>query len=104
MENLLIKDGFVWRVLTPEEISEAEKVFDESPYTFFKIDQYGGELACEYETDLITDGTGDDKICIAVGDLKDLQDEFEEGEANRFRNNDTTSFEDWLQDKVDNIY
>lgn len=34
--------------------------------------------------------------------LAALKEEFEEGEQNRFRNNNSQSFEDWLNDKIDN--
>lgn len=32
------------------------------------------------------------------------RDEYEEGEQNRFRNNDFITFDEWCENKIDNLY
>lgn len=61
------------------------------------------ESLIEDENDINDTLRDKDKFGAEIGFKSELLQEFEEGEQNRFRNNDFRNFEEWLNDKINVI-
>ena len=99
MENIKNVDGFLFAIIDEETATERLKNCE----SFYVLHEDGTESQTEDENDINTALNFGEKFGIEIGFLKDLEKEFEEGKQNRFRNNDTRDFNQWLDDKINVI-
>ena len=96
MENIKNVDGFLFAIIDEETAKDMLKNCE----SFYVLHEDGAESQAEDEEDINTALNFGEKFGIEIGFLKDLEKEFEEGEQNRFRNNDKRDFNQWLNDKI----
>ena len=96
MENIKNVDGFLFAIINEETAKDMLKNCE----SFYVLHEDGTESLAEDENDINTALNFGEKLGIEIGFLKDLKEEFEEGEQNRFRNNDKRDFNQWLDDKI----
>ena len=96
MENIKNVDGFLFAIIDEETAKDMLKNCEH----FFVLHEDGTESLAEDENDINTALNFGEKFGIELGFLKNLEEEFEEGEQNRFRNNDKRDFNQWLDDKI----
>lgn len=99
MENIKNVDGFLFAIIDEETAKDMLKNCE----LFYVLHEDGTESLAEDENDINTALNFGEKLGIEIGFLKDLKEEFEEGEQNRFRNNDKRDFNQWLEDKINLI-
>ena len=99
MENIKNVDGFLFAIIDEKTATERLKNCE----SFYVLHEDGTESLAEDENDINTALNFGEKFGIEIGFLKDLEKEFEEGEQNRFRNNDKRDFNQWLDDKINVI-
>ena len=99
MENIKNVDGFLFAIIDEETATERLKNCE----SFYVLHEDGTESQAEDENDINTALNFGEKFGIEIGFLKDLEEEFKEGEQNRFRNNDKRDFNQWLDDKINVI-
>lgn len=99
MENTKIIDGFIYAIINPEEAKEKLKSGD----SIFRLYEDGTESLIEDENDLNDAFIDKNQIGIEIDFESELIKEYTEGEQNRFRNNNWISFENWLENKIENI-
>lgn len=69
----------------------------------FRLHSDDTESLIEDENEILDTILDKDNLGVEIGLKSELLQEFEEGEQNRFRNNDFRSFEEWLNDKINVI-
>ena len=91
-------DNFVFAIIN----EQAQDIYT-SGLEIYKLFSDGGEslILNEHELNDAIDLKID--LGIEIGFLTDLKAEFEEGEQNRFRNNDFKDFDQWLEEKAQRI-
>lgn len=94
MKNIKNVDGFLFAIIDEET---AKKVFNSKNIVYQLYDD-DTEAQVLFEEEF--NDHNDNVFGIELGFLKDLEEEFEEGEQNRFRNNDKRDFNQWLSDKI----
>ena len=99
MENIKNVDGFLFAIIDEETAKDMLKNCE----SFYVLHEDGTESLAEDGNDINTALNFGEKLGIEIGFLKDLKEEFEEGEQNRFRNNDKRDFNQWLEDKINLI-
>ncbi len=90
----ITKDNFVWALLTPEEAKELQFTHE-----IFKLFSDDNEAIIESDQDLSDAIDLNIQLGLEVGSMKELEQEYDEGAQNRYRNNDKTSFAEWLENK-----
>jgi hypothetical protein len=96
MENIKIIDGFIYAIINQEQ---ARQKFKSCDCVYILYDD-GTESLIEDENELQDAITNKRCIGIEIGLKSVLLSEYEEGEQNRFRNNDETTFNEWLETKL----
>ena len=99
MENIKNVDGFLFAIINEETAKDMLKNCE----SVFVLHEDGTESLAEDENDINTALNFGEKLGIEIGFLKDLEEEFKKGEQNRFINNDTRDFNQWLDDKINVI-
>ena len=94
MQETKIVDGFIWAVIEENEAKENLGVV-------YKL--YSDDTESLIDSEEEFDGKSDNVFGIEIGFEIELKKEFEEGEQNRFRNNDNRDFNQWLDDKINLI-
>lgn len=94
MNNIKITDnGFVWAIVPIEQADNAT----------FLLYPDGSEAQIEeedYENVKSEDWLGDCELGIELGQLSELRSDWQEATE---RNNETRSFDAWLEDKAENL-
>ena len=98
MKTKTTQDGFMFAILEPKEAKENFESMD-----LFKIFSDNTEDRIESLNDLNDAIDLNISIGYEIGRKADFLEEFQEGEQNRFRNNNDISFNEWLEQKIDNL-
>lgn len=93
--EIAIRDGFVWAVIDEET---AGTLFND--VAIYRLYNDSSDALCEHEEDLITDFGDTVSLGIELGNEAELKSDWQEACA---RNNETRSFEAWLEDKAESI-
>lgn len=99
MENIKNVNGFLFAIIEEETAKNRLKNQDE----VFILHNDETETLAEDENSINTALNFGELLGIELGLLTELQNDFEEGEQNRFRNNNNISFDKWLEDKMENL-
>lgn len=89
-------NGFLFKII---DLETAKEMFLDKETVFVLYeDNTEGQVIFEEEfnDENLTFG-------VEIGHLKTLREDFKEGEQNRFRNNNNISFEQWLENKIENL-
>lgn len=92
-------DGFIFAIIDGLQAKMRLKN-QESVFRLYSDDT---ESLIEHENEITDTLLDKDKFGVEIGFKPSLLQEFEQGEQNRFRNNDFRSFEEWLNDKINVI-
>lgn len=98
MKTKTTQDGFMFVIITP---NEAKEKFES--IKLFKLFSDDTESQIESVNDLNDAIDLNISIGFEMGRKSDLLEEFQEGEQNRFRNNNDLSFHEWLEQKIENF-
>ena len=93
-------EGFIFAIVEEQEVREAFKANESIYFVLYDDDT---EALIESEEDINNAIHNGNKFGAEIGFKSELLQEFEEGEQNRFKNNDFRSFEEWLNDKINVI-
>lgn len=92
-------NGFLFAIIDEETAKNRLKNQDE----VFILHNDGTETLAEDENCINTAINLNELLCFELGLLTELQNDFKEGEQNRFRNNNNISFDEWLNNKIDSL-
>jgi len=93
-------DGFIFAIIDESEVKDS---FSNNEHDYYILHNDGTKSSIEDENHINEAILNGNKFGAAIGLKSTLVEEFEEGEQNRFRNNDFRSFEEWLNDKINVI-
>ena len=92
-------DGFIFATIDGLQAKMRLK----NQESVFRLHSDDTESLIEHENEITDTLLDNDKFGVEIGLKSELLQEFEEGEQNRFRNNDFRDFEEWLNDKINVI-
>lgn len=99
MNEIKIVDGFIFAII------DSDLAFDrlKNCECVYRLHSDNTETLLQDENEIIDTLANNDFLGVEIGHKKELKQEFEEGEQNRFRNNDKRNFDEWLDDKINVI-